>query len=402
MTKDHCTPFRVPYSDITGDNNSALFLAQLEYWQGIKGNDWVAKSVTDWWNELRLSKKQVARIKAELESLGYIETCLLFFKGSQTTGYCFKKDAVQKALSDGFNAYDKDTIVPKGHDAKRAPSPKGTMPKGNYAPSPKVTMHSTQREPSITENTTENTTDILSDEKISSVPDSLVKTDFMKRALLEGIEKNEQAKPKSKKPKEPTDPLTSEIHKYTCEADAFLKQWYLDKYQTPLISYDKDFVNIKKTFRKLIDGSANLEEKKRLTPERCFLGVQYILENFDKLNDFDRKKISLNHIATNWSTLITTIQDYKAPVQKQNFNEPVAHTVVKKVHRDTFNGHWLPVGIGKYQFIDLAKLIAQDKIMNGELPDTFNPYDFTEYLLPTIKDYTPEQVKALLNEYDVK
>jgi len=310
MSKDYCTPFRVPYSDITGDNNSALFLAQLEYWQGIKGNDWVAKSVTDWWNELRLSKKQVARIKSELESLGYIETCLLFFKGSQTTGYCFKKDAVQKALSDGFNAYNKDTIVPKGHDAKRAPSPKGTMPKGNYAPSPKVTMHSTQREPSITENTTENTTDILSDEKISSVPDGLFKSDKLKELAEQAIGKNEPAKPKSKKPKEPTDPLTAEIHKYVCEAHDYFKQWYEDKYQTSLVTWDKDFVNIKKTFRKLIDGSANLEEKKRLTPERCFLGVKYIIENFDKLHISKQNKLSLNYIATNWNELIPSIKNF--------------------------------------------------------------------------------------------
>jgi hypothetical protein len=393
MTKDHCTPFRVPYSDITGDNNSALFLAQLEYWQGIKGNDWVAKSVTDWWNELRLSKKQVARIKAELESLGYIETCLLFFKGSQTTGYCFKKDAVQKALSDGFNAYDKDTIVPKWHDAQRAPSPKGTMPKGDYAPSPKVTMHSTQREPSITENTTENTTDTSSTE-INSVPTDLFKSDKLRELAEDAIAKGETGKTKSKPKKELSeqDKLISEQIKNIAER---FKKWYLSHKKIVYPYKRHDFVNLTSMFKDLCNNNG-------YTIEGVVKEIEKIVNGYDKLSNFSQNNFSLNLIATKYNVLLSEIDNYKAPKEKQNFNEPVAPTVVKKVHRDTFNGHWLPVGIGKYQFIDLAKLIAQDKIMNGELPDTFNPYDFTEYLLPTIKDYTPEQVKALLNEYDVK
>jgi hypothetical protein len=394
MTKDHCTPFRVPYSDITGDNNSALFLAQLEYWQGIKGNDWVAKSVTDWWNELRLSKKQVARIKSELESLGYIETCLLFFKGSQTTGYCFKKEAVQKALSDGFNAYDKDTIVPKGHDAKRAPSQKGTMPKGNYAPSPKVTMHSTQREPSITENTTENTTDILSDEKISSVPPDLFKSDKLKELAEQAIGKNEQAKPKSK-PKKELSPLDKEIAVKIQEVGKRFIKWYEDYKKIAYVSKRYEFSNLTDLFKQLCNN-------KGYTPDMVVKDIEKIVNGYKKLKEFSQNNFSLNLIATKYNVLLSEIDNYQPPVQKQNFNEPVATTVVKKVHRDTFNGDWLPVGIGKYQFIELAQAIARDKIMNGELPDTFHPYDFTQYLLPTIKDYTPEQVKALLNEYDVK
>ena len=400
MEQSKVTPYKMQYSDITGDNNSALFLAQLEYWQGIKGDDWVAKSVTDWWNELRLSKKQVARIKAELESFGYIETCLLFFKGSQTTGYCFKKEAVQKALSEGFNAYDKDTIVPKRHDAQKSPSPKGTMPKGNYAPSPEVTMHSTQRELSITENTTENTTDTSLNET-SSFGAFGLKTDFLKQAAEEATEKNSSALSKPKKPKAETDPLTAEIHKYTLEAHDYFKAWYEDRYQTALITWDKDFVNIKRTFKKLITASANLEESKRLTPERCFLGVKYIVQNFDKLHSSKQNNFSLNYIATNWNALISSIKNYQAPVERKNFNEPVA-TVVKRDGRETFNGTWLPLGITKEQYLRLSIAIAQDKIMSGDLPEDYSAYRYADYLHQVISDYTPQQVKTLLEEYDVR
>jgi hypothetical protein len=395
MKKDYCTPFRVPYSDITGDNNSALFLAQLEYWQGIKGDGYVVKSATDWWNELRLSHTQVKRIKAELESLGYIETTLIYYKGSNTTGYRFVKDAVQKALIDGLDLYYTGT-KPTGT------KPTGTKPTGTKdasAQAEKMLVHPQETYHSITETTTETTTETYSAETSSAVA-KVLKTEFMQKAAEEAIQRGEPAKTRAKKPKGQTDPLTSEIHKYTCEADAFLKQWYFDKYQTPLISYDKDFVNIKKTFRKLIDGSANFEEKKRLTPERCFLGVQYILKNFDKLNDFDRKKISLNHIATNWSTLITTIQDYQPPVQKQNFNEPVApvHTKLPEF----YNGYALPMGISTMQFEKLGELVYRDKIMEGLIDESFmSVYEFLEKYRGELKKITTEQLNQLMKDYEI-
>jgi hypothetical protein len=392
MSKDHCTPFRVPYSDITGDNNSALFLAQLEYWQGIKGNDWVAKSVTDWWNELRLSKKQVARIKAELESLGYIETCLLFFKGSQTTGYCFKKDAVQKALSDGFNAYDKDTIVPKGHDAKRAPSPKGTMPKGDYAPSPKVTMHSAQREPSITENTTENTTDILSDEKISSVPDGLFKSDKLKELAEDAIAKGETGKTKSKPKKELSeqDKLIAEQIKNIAER---FKKWYLSHKKIVYPYKRHDFVNLTSMFKDLCNNNG-------YTIEGVVKEIEKIVNGYDKLSNFSQNNFSLNLIATKYNVLLSEIESYKAPVTKQNYNEPVApvHTKLPEF----YNGYALPMGISTMQFEKLGELVYRDKIMEGLIDESFmSVYEFLEKYRGELKKITTEQLNQLMKDYEI-
>jgi hypothetical protein len=395
MEQNKVTPFRMEYSDITGDNNSALFLAQLEYWQGIKGNDWVVKSVTDWWNELRLTPKQVKRIKAELESFGYIETTLVYFKGSLTTGYCFKKDAVQKALSNGFNAYSTE---PKGTSTKSTDT-KGTSTLGTTPQEPKVLLHDNLRDYSITENTTENTTDTSSTE-INSVPPDLFKSDKLKELAEQAISKNEQAKPKSKKQKEPTDELTAEIHKYVCESHDYLKKWHEAKYESPMLTYDKDFKNLKDTFRKLIEGSVNFEEAKRITAQKCFNGVKYFVDNFDKLDSFDQKKFSLNHIATNWKALKESIQKYKAPVTKPNTFEPPPVVSVKLP--SIYNGVPLPIGIEVGQFRELSKEVYRDKVMEGIINDANTSLtDFMQAYQYELRKLSPEQLKELLNDYGI-
>jgi hypothetical protein len=247
----------------------------------------------------------------------------------------------------------------------------------------------------IIETITETTNkDYVSDEKISSVPDSFVKTDFMKKALLEGIEKNKQGKTKLKKPKEPTDELTAEIHIQAQAAHDFLADWYKSKYATPYLTSTKEFVNLKATFKKLISADGSF------TPERCFKGVQYILNNFDKLDDFDRKKISLNYIATNWSALIKNIQDYKAPIPKQNYNEPVApvHTKLPEF----YNGYALPMGISTMQFEKLGELVYRDKIMDGLIDESFmSVYEFLEKYRGELKKITTEQLNQLMKDYEI-
>ena len=401
--KEFYTPYWMQYSDITGDNNSALMLAQLEYWQGIKKNGWVVKSATDWWNELRLTSKQVKRIKAELEALGYIETELVYWGNSNTTGYKFKKDAVQKALSDGFNAYKNKPTQPKGTDtlgtSTKGTSTKGTDTLGTTLQVPKGLVYDTKRDHSITDITTENTTEITSFTETSSVVPKLMTFDFMQDALEAGIEKNSAAKPKSKKPKAETDPLTAEIHKYTLEAHDYFKAWYEDRYQTALITWDKDFVNIKRTFKKLITASANLEESKRLTPERCFLGVKYIVQNFDKLHSSKQNNFSLNYIATNWNALISSIKNYQAPVERKNFNEPVPY--VHKKLPQYYDGYALPLGITSMQFEKLAELVMRERIMEGLIDENLRLSGFCQMYRIELHKITEEQLTQLMKDYEI-
>jgi hypothetical protein len=373
--KEFIIPFKVIYSDITGSNNSALMLAQIEYWQAIKGNDWVAKSVTDWWNELRLSKKQVSRIKAELETLGYIETCLLFFKGSQTTGYFFKKDAVQKALSDGFNAYNKDSIVTKGHNAEKSPSPNGTMPKGNYAPSLKGTMHSAEREPSITDTTTENTIDTFSDAKASAPVSS-------KKAV---------------KAKKELSPIDAEIRDRVKDfVDRFTK-WHLKTIGRPYLTNKLDFINLTSTFKKLNESGG-------YSPEKTFAELASIVLNYNKLKDFSKSQISVNYIATKWSVLLTEIQNHKEPaaqLAKTYTSEPV-QAVRQPAPKNNWNEYPLPYGINRQQFVTLATQIAEGLIMDGVLDEEYNTYDYCLILWRQIRNYTIEQVQLLLTENEIQ
>jgi hypothetical protein len=387
MEQNKVTPFRMEYSDITGDNNSALFLAQLEYWQGIKGNDWVVKSVTDWWNELRLTPKQVKRIKAELENFGYIETTLVYFKGSLTTGYCFKKDAVQKALSNGFNAYSTE---PKGTSTKSTDT-KGTSTLGTTPQEPKVLLHDNLRDYSITENTTENTTDTSSTE-INSVPSDLFKSDKLKELAEQAIGKNEQAKPKSK-PKKELSELDKEIAVKIQEVGKRFIKWYEDYKKIAYVSKRYEFSNLNDLFKQLCNNNG-------YTPDKVVEDITKIVNGYPKLSTFNQNNFSLNLIATKYNVLLSEIDTYKPPVERKNFNEPVA-TVHTKLP-EFYNGYALPMGISTMQFEKLGELVYRDKIMDGLIDESFmSVYEFLEKYRGELKKITAEQLNQLMKDYEI-
>ena len=84
------------YIDIAEDIIAGIFLSQLMYWhlptkdkkQDTKleiidkdGNKWLAKKRYEWWNECRLTKKQVDRAIKILKEKKIIETKIKKFKG---------------------------------------------------------------------------------------------------------------------------------------------------------------------------------------------------------------------------------------------------------------------------------------------------------------------------------
>jgi hypothetical protein len=232
------------------------------------------------------------------------------------------------------------------------------------------------------------------------VPDGLFKFDRLKELAEQAIGKNEQAKPKSKKQKEPTDELTAEIHKYVCEAHDYLKKWHDAKYESPMLTYDKDFKNLKGTFRKLIEGSVNFAEAKRVTAEKCFNGVKYFVNNFDKLDSFHQRKFSLNYIATNWDELKKSIQAYQAPVPKQNLNEPIKY--VHKRLPEYYNGYTLPFGITAMQFEKLARFVYREKVIEGEIDENiFTVSTFYDPFRNELHKLTEEQINQLLKDYEL-
>jgi hypothetical protein len=381
---------------ITSGKGEAVALAQLIYKCSKSGWGTVRMSSSDWANELGITRNEFENLNdcINLLELGTAIKCQI---GTiKKIAYTLNEEAIKEALKNPHVEYSicrKQRINTLNstyqHDENNV---------------------STRTEQRINTFETTHIKEIKSNKSNEEIKEPLneassfgafgLKTDFMQKAAEEAIQRGEPAKTKAKKPKEPTDELTSEIHKYTCQAHDYFKQWYEDKYQTSLVTWDKDFVNIKKTFRKLIDGSANLEEKKRLTPERCFLGVKYIIENFDKLHISKQNKLSLNYIATNWNELIPSIKNFQAPVERKNFNEPV-----KTVHTKLpayYNGYALPMGITTMQFEKLGELVYRDKIMDGLIDESFmSVYEFLEKYRGELKKITAEQLNQLMKDYEI-
>jgi hypothetical protein len=88
--------FKKVYVDIAGDVLAGLLLSQLVYWHlpSKKGENrltierdgffWLAKSREDWWEELRMTPREVDRGLKLLRAAGVIETNIWHFHGKQT------------------------------------------------------------------------------------------------------------------------------------------------------------------------------------------------------------------------------------------------------------------------------------------------------------------------------
>lgn len=396
MSKERVIPFKVDYYDITGNHLSALVLVQLEYWQPKAFNGWISKTEKEWKQELRITYKMLQRIQDNLVELGFIDVKQAMYKDRKTTHYRVNTATIKAAIE----ALNPNPVLTKGQLDERSTLPKVDITKGQPIDLPKVNSSIDERSVLYTESITESITENKKTETSSVVPDGLFKSDKLKELAEQAIGKNEQAKPKSKKPKEPTDPLTAEIHKYVCESYDYLKKWHDDKYESPMLSYDKDFKNLKGTFRKLIEGSSNFAEAKRVTPEKCFNGVKYFVDNFDKLDSFHQRKFNLNYIATNWDELKKSIQSYQAPVAKPNTFDPPPVVSVKLP--SIYNGVPLPIGIEVGQFRELSKDVYREKVMEGIIDDTNTSLtDFMQAYQYELRKLLPEQLKQILNDYGI-
>jgi hypothetical protein len=382
---------------ITGGKGEAVALAQLIYKCG-KGN-WgtVRMSSSDWANELGLTRSEFENLNdcINLLELGTAAKCQI---GTiKKIAYTLNKQAVLDALKDPHVEYSicrKQRINTLNSTYQHVENNVSTCEKQRIN-----TLETTYIKDIKSNKSNEEIKEPLTE--TSSVVPQLFKSDTMNQEAAKLTERNKSATTKPKKPKEPTDELTAEIHKYFCQSYDYLKKWYEAKYESPMLTYEKDFKNLKGTFRNLIDGSVNLQEAKRYTSEKCFNVVKYFVDNFDKLDSYHQKKFSLNHIATNWNELKESIQKYQPPVAKPNPNEPVPY-VKPPPRQETHNGNWLPLGMTRQQYIDLCIEVGREQILNGNEPEDYNPYEVTHSLHKSIINLTPDQVKTILNRYDVQ
>lgn len=138
--------FKLIYVDMTGDLIAGLMLSQIIYWNlpakdGTSrlrarhdGQLWLAKSREDWWDECRISPKQVDRAIDILESKGFVERKIYKFNGAPMIHLRLLREAV-------LAAWD-TSILPKSEN--------GYSQNGN--------MDIDERAKSLTEITTEITT----------------------------------------------------------------------------------------------------------------------------------------------------------------------------------------------------------------------------------------------------
>jgi hypothetical protein len=154
----------VCWVDIAGDLVSGILLGQILYWHGqdkngnsrlkVRKDDgyWLAKKHTDWWDEIRLTEKQVVRALAILEEKEVIVTKIYRFAGSPTTHIQVDFDRLGHMLSEYQEKLASGEFCAETTQREVSKPPKGkngNLPKG-------ATLTET-----TTETTTERKTDSL-------------------------------------------------------------------------------------------------------------------------------------------------------------------------------------------------------------------------------------------------
>lgn len=177
------------YIDITGDIICGVLLSQLVYWfsDDEKGNSklrvkkenryWLSKSKNEWYEETRLSKKQLERAEKILKQMGIIEVKIFKFNGTPTNHYWFnwerfleleedsllsrgEMDCPQRVQTD--KPKGDNPIIPNG-SMENSNKVQPNLPKGDNQPTQNLPMESAETEQSITYTTTETTSYITTE-----------------------------------------------------------------------------------------------------------------------------------------------------------------------------------------------------------------------------------------------
>ncbi len=180
LSRDSIDVKRV-YIDIVEDLVAGILLSQIIFWNlpnqegksklRVKkdGELWLAKNREDWYEECRISVKQYDRASRILEKKGLIEKRIFKFNGNPTTHIKLNLDKITQCLS--VIAERGITILPKGEEPY--------CRKGNN--------HIAERGRSITEITTEITTENNNNTTEISVKEEIIKTNVVVENTKEEI-----------------------------------------------------------------------------------------------------------------------------------------------------------------------------------------------------------------------
>jgi hypothetical protein len=360
----------------TGSHSSAMLLVRLMFWQDVmKGKEFAKKSI-ELQDELYLSKDVIRRDLIKLQQLGLIKYRVKRFNGTPNYHIQLNIEHCNKALVKCQNTTFAD------YNNRKLP-----LLESSILP---LSIESSKIPQSLTEEDNKKTKEEDYSTEINSV---MPHSDFLKKEMEERTEKNKGAAPKSKPLKElsPLDKLIAEKVKDIAER---FKVWYLSHKKIAYPYKRHDFVNLTGMFKDLCNNNG-------YTPDKVVEDITKIVTNYKKLSTFNQNNFSLNLIATKYNVLLSEIDTYKEPVTKPNPNEPVPY-VKPPPRQDTHNGNWLPLGMSRQQYIDLCIEVGREQILNGNEPEDYNPYEVTHSLHKSLINLTPDQVKTILNRYDVQ
>ena len=162
------------YVDITGDLVCGAMLSRIVYWFGRStetgrlraslvrdGRLWIAKRRKDWWDEIRITEKQVRRATEVLVGLGLIVTKTYKFNGAPTTFISLNAAELLKRLAEWEAEYVEkavqNSIDEDGNGIADITIAMPGLPKGPNGYGPKGNLDMAQRAESITKSTTKDT-----------------------------------------------------------------------------------------------------------------------------------------------------------------------------------------------------------------------------------------------------
>ena len=246
--------FKKIYVDITGDVISGLLLSQIIYWHlpskknseenklKVKrnGKKWLVKSRDEWWEECRVSPKQVDRCLKVLRNKGIIETEIYKFSNSPTTHIWLNMENFLNLINIEHNKLkenigEENLVIPQKVISN--------LPKGEFQNTPKGNIEIAERDSSYihriqTETTPENT---------SFYKDKEEDTPFEKNHL------KDDEKTKAKKE------LYSEVEKLDdSNFYTYIKHIFEDIYKTTIPDNFYEFLDFSKNIK------FHVSEKKRI------------------------------------------------------------------------------------------------------------------------------------------
>ena len=165
--KDNVIPIPVIYIKLLGDYHTAAFLNQLVYWSDkTKRTDgYFYKTYKEWHEELRLSRYQIDKSISKLKELGLIETALKKANGAPTLHYKLNTDKLSTRICEKLT-----NGIAENSQMELRKTRKWNCEKLTNGIAENSQMELRKTDKSLTETTTEITTEITNNNILSGNP----------------------------------------------------------------------------------------------------------------------------------------------------------------------------------------------------------------------------------------